>query len=660
MGEIMEKKLTLVVHGIGEQRPGETLDDLVGSLVQNQPYSVDSTVRYLRDDKDKDAEVKNRNIKRFPCNIRRVQNETYSNSFAEVYWADLSRGGANRITALFDLFRTTLGLGYIAIANAEEYANGITESKKYTLALTHIVVGAIHGPAAVISVLVGMMALVFYGISKLFSFFGISPNSSQNIEEVLAIVLTGCLAIFASNFLWIKFKGHLFRTFLKWLKWFGWGNIGLGLIAFIFSDTIVKIGKYFNPKCGDAGFCTITAYAEFTTVILGLTWVSILFATCSIMVIQWYNTFNNKHTDELTSKEGADSRCLLPETCILMSVLWMVLASTAWLVYAGILKNLPAWDLLDLNVDLFLQKSLSLSVVAWFILFCVVGASLYVHFCKRAKWSKAFQLDAEKSKAIERLVLNKTIARTLQFCGLALAIIITIVCLAILAHMHGFVGSNEKTADMMNTVMDLMKKGVVISGFFASAASAAFLIWWNIIGMGIGIIKDIIGYFAFQKNDDGSRTYFLRDEINHRFDTVLRTLIETENVTDVTVVSHSQGTVLALECLGRSTCLEGLAKNKRPKISLVTMGSPSQYIYNQYFQNAFDLDSKRLGTANTVGSWLNIHRADDFVGLDIEPVNVGKNAKPKNIEVPPGGHTGYWSDPLVRNVLIKNLFKEFK
>lgn len=45
----MTKKLALVVHGIGEKKPGETMDALVGALTGDVVCSLQSEERLLRE-----------------------------------------------------------------------------------------------------------------------------------------------------------------------------------------------------------------------------------------------------------------------------------------------------------------------------------------------------------------------------------------------------------------------------------------------------------------------------------------------------------------------------------------------------------------------------------------------------------------------------------
>ena len=97
-------------------------------------------------------------------------------------------------------------------------------------------------------------------------------------------------------------------------------------------------------------------------------------------------------------------------------------------------------------------------------------------------------------------------------------------------------------------------------------------------------------------------------------------------------------------------------------LKLVTMGSPYIHLYNSYFPSLFadlakrpQLQPTRAGGLLT--EWVNIFRVDDFVGTHIDSTrNDGKpNAGtgwPREVPVPPNGHTNYWADVKVMPPLL--------
>lgn len=121
----MEKTLILVIHGIGEQSPGETIDALTGGAVQE--LGLDGPVQGRTEmiaERVEDSE----HLKLFPCTIRqstiaaspeRGIDDDQDVLAAEVYWSDLSPAPTGPFRTAVDLLHTVLGLGYLALENVD-------------------------------------------------------------------------------------------------------------------------------------------------------------------------------------------------------------------------------------------------------------------------------------------------------------------------------------------------------------------------------------------------------------------------------------------------------------------------------------------------------------------------------------------------------------
>ncbi len=159
--------------------------------------------------------------------------------------------------------------------------------------------------------------------------------------------------------------------------------------------------------------------------------------------------------------------------------------------------------------------------------------------------------------------------------------------------------------------------------------------------------------------------YWLRDRIHSRMQVLMETLIRDETPDEIVIVSHSQGTMIALDVIEAQgekwmKCLpQGAA------LKLVTMGSPYIHIYNTYFPSLFaDLRSRPTLQHRDAGGlltdWVNIFRVDDFVGTHIdtrrhEGVPNAGTGWPREVPVPRGGHTNYWIDMNVMPSLLRTL-----
>lgn len=144
--------------------------------------------------------------------------------------------------------------------------------------------------------------------------------------------------------------------------------------------------------------------------------------------------------------------------------------------------------------------------------------------------------------------------------------------------------------------------------------------------------------------------YWLRERIQDRLRTLLEALLRNEAPDRLCIVSHSQGTVIALDVIAR---LDGLTL-PGGGVRLVTMGSPYTHIYHRFFPRAFPSHRRRApllpdAEGGRLVGWVNLFRVDDFVGTHIDaPRNRAlggpPGAWPREVALPRGGHTMYWID----------------
>ncbi len=134
------------------------------------------------------------------------------------------------------------------------------------------------------------------------------------------------------------------------------------------------------------------------------------------------------------------------------------------------------------------------------------------------------------------------------------------------------------------------------------------------------------------------------------------------NVTQLTVVGHSQGSVIAILSLYLKWTKNMLShwNIRKRNTNLVTMGSPFTHLYQKYFPRRYpplfingNFNKNRWYELNeTVGNWINVYRADDFVGKEIDGDNAGF---PENRPIPIGGHVDYWNNQQVLGLIRRYL-----
>ncbi|MBP6737463.1 MAG: hypothetical protein KA139_08500, partial [Rhodobacteraceae bacterium] len=157
--------------------------------------------------------------------------------------------------------------------------------------------------------------------------------------------------------------------------------------------------------------------------------------------------------------------------------------------------------------------------------------------------------------------------------------------------------------------------------------------------------------------------YWLRRRIGDRLDVLMQRLIRAEQPDAICVISHSQGTVIALDLLAERGAHWRAAAGRPVSLVLVTMGSPYTHLYNTYFPASFAPPHQRAGLrpeaeGGNLAAWTNIFRTDDFVGTHIDTTRDsgapnGGRGWPEERPVPPNGHTGYWVDRKVIPILRK-------
>jgi hypothetical protein len=184
------------------------------------------------------------------------------------------------------------------------------------------------------------------------------------------------------------------------------------------------------------------------------------------------------------------------------------------------------------------------------------------------------------------------------------------------------------------------------------------------------ILSDIINHF-YQRWEQvprpwepfravNVRTFETQQLIEHRFRKTLLTLLDEPGVTHLTVVAHSQGTVVAVDVLSlgaldakqRQDLQQRLGQLRQ--LDLVTMGSPFTHLYQHYFPERYPPLSHASwdGLRQCVRRWLNVYRVDDFIGTFIEGSgSTTWPGEPQNFPLPAGGHTGYWRQPEVLALL---------
>jgi hypothetical protein len=129
--------------------------------------------------------------------------------------------------------------------------------------------------------------------------------------------------------------------------------------------------------------------------------------------------------------------------------------------------------------------------------------------------------------------------------------------------------------------------------------------------------------------------------VRSRFNQVVNHLVNDARVDRLVIVTHSQGTVIALDELTYSW-----GPGELPPISLVTCGSPISHLYGHYFPNVYPPWSEMQWDVlfQRLQRWANFYRLGDYVGTMIVPPGSGR-CEFRQAAIGAGAHTGYFQDP---------------
>lgn len=670
------KQLVLVVHGLGEQGPGETLDALAGGLWgERDDVRVSSNMRVMQENHQPDP----RKLRTFPCHIRRYSDPKTPNkphtTFAEVYWADLSQADHGALRIFYGLIKTILGLGHIVRAGAKQYFGENTWSSR----IANLVPYLLHGPVAAANAALATGVIFLFAATKLFA-----ENKDKLPEPVMlmddgtgwTLLLTG-LFLCAVGCLWSrKSDVYYFRIFLVWLAVFGVAMVALAILelsGFGYDDIkniAVKalLGDDVKPGKFTHGFLW---YGAFLLLCLKIAWIAAMLAIGFTAVL---TIIRLKKGDDAESPRPIKS--IPPLVLIIpcaMTWLWMLVVATIWVSVnkSGIFEA-------QLNQDLLVEGVAQLLVALIGAGLVTVGVTLTL--VKRRTWKEQYEkalpdINAVFAKSpVPRLLLSTGLKYGLLITGFLL---VASAVLVILQFLEGdTVGLQIFGVDTVSGWIDKSKDSYLhIAIAIAAAIGGAAFTQKERIAQALGVGKDLITYFKVEPIEIGKKFYDdtakkkgafsspkkfdfnnfrQRRRIHCRMQKVLNAMWQSDSFDELIVISHSQGTIIATEFAKELQKTNGslIDEDAREALgpvmkeaTLVTMGSPFTHIYNYYLPSEFG-GPQTLVPGETIKEWINIFRVDDFIGTYIGDADLS-GRWPKNLAVPPGGHTGYWKDEAV-------------
>lgn len=646
----MGRHLVLTVHGIGEQKPGETVDAIVGAAttrfpdVDRVPVVVERDLIQLAEHEFDGTE---RNAKLFPMHLRKVRpvdgdDETL---FAEVYWADRSPAPVGPFRTIFDLLKVVLGLGYLAMDNVENNRGLIP------IGIVHAFTWVFYGAVAPLNAMLALGAallLIDATPLEIVKSDVPGPRALSQIPLIWVFFLHGALTLGVGAITAVRAKTYLVRIF-------GRGMSVLGLIMLLLWEYGLFGGDIrtdCKPPPKDVAppqtcFPNLEAFVDYSILALASAWGLVVL----LAVLSYASIFIQRKT--LAPVNETRHRVIYPSICSAMIMFWMVLSGAIWMGVVELVKQFNGTgdstppSLLESYLTLQLGEaldSLSITFVGVGVL-AVVGAVLGLvrHLNKELLW-KQNELGA-------RIILN---------IGLQWAFFIALMMIAIFishnVYSEVWRDAEEISKARASEVLSFDRIAAWLdfaTPYVMTALLGLFLLIYNFsnfVAGGLGVVRDIVTYAVVARcmwRDPAERrrpNFHERNAIDARFRRVLYYGVEAIKPDRITVISHSQGTVIATQMLQNRWVKQKIAKmqdvlphRSQPEVLLVTMGSPVTHIYRRYFGQFFQVPLSNMPEGTV---WHNIHRADDFVGTTID----GVEGLAGNWSVPAGGHTGYFTD----------------
>ena len=648
------EKLVLVVHGVGDPLPGETLSLFARSLADsNQPLLETQQVIWLGEN----AEDSN-HVQTFPVHQRRLQHQGSSIEMCEVFWGDLSRVRRGWIGVIQGLFQILFGIRYAAYVAADQPGPAAHWLKRLGLISSRI----LHGPVSAVTFYLALLMLAVCATQMMWP-------SSYKAPIWTQVVLAGCsiIAMFASYI-----GGRITRSRVVERFWF-WVQVSTMFITGLMFLRALWMDSHYPGLVHD---CPIHPgllwYCRVLLVLLGLLWfieIQVLFG----MAICWF--FGMLHSK--ACRPALHLAFLLPALAV---GVWGQALPLLWLSAKegiGTIAELPEFAAVFDDAIPFLGVQLMMMVV-------VMTATTAVAV-RYFGWRKNATVDGFGSgNRGPRLIVNGSLQFVLAVCT---CLGVVMVSALFLLQLFGLVYTEFWFGRWMMEV-NKYAVGIIVPMF----GLLIFLL--PQLRPGFDIVLDVVNHFyfrpAFVRNvlddddefdiaettfENGTLFFSRRDRLHLRMKQILSHYRDQySHQPELIIMSHSQGTMIAIESLNNEDVawLNQCFKS----VTLVTMGSPFHHLYQHYFGHCYPaLDQPYWSSLRRrIDSWVNICRIDDFVGNQLEFPNnkstvhnsVGAVTANDSIYSPTfysnhavglRGHTNYWSDSEVLDILRHQLFQ---
>ncbi len=635
-------ELILVIHGVGDPNPGETIDNFSRALVSEKEGAIEKPERlWLREVDVPAATGDDRYTKTFVSHVRHFEYENHRATAAEIFWGDLSQVRRSIFGVFAGIWQIIFGLRYVAFVGADQPGLGA----KFLRILGLHSARVLHGPVLAINFILALLTLILVGTEQLW------PKSYlvEMWADVLVISTSVCLLLLAAS-AWKNTRNRVIERFWFWVFI---GSIFLGMLVGVKSFGALE-NNHLASHPHDELNCGLFWYSRIFFVMLEMQymWMAVVLF---LMTGSWVLALCHPKTN----RQGLHVGFLIP---ILLVGLWSLILPMVWVSGGSALKNLvdperyewlfhEAVPLLSIQIlATVLLSSVTVSVLIWY-----------------AVWRTRNRVESfERGRRSPRLILNPILQFFVGICallGLGVSLVMAWLQLD---------GSPYERFMLGRFLVEANRyaMGVLVP------LTGMILLSVRYLHPVLDIVLDVVNHFYMRpagqsdgramrdddefewmnvSNGSGNIEYPVRKLIVGRVKKVLEHFSKNiEGKPVLNIISHSQGTVIAVEALNDEEL--GWVKERFSRINLVTMGSPLGHLYQYYFPHLYPpVDAPFWSNLRSrVERWINIFRIDDYVGTDIpfsESIQASIGPECTNHPVHVAGHGQYWLDKYVLNII---------
>jgi hypothetical protein len=673
----MSKWAVLVIHGVGATRPGATVDQFMPSVAaaRNGTLRPDGVVEvhHLVPDGPPPTALTPvatppREDTTFPVHVRRAAISVPDAApaevpreavVAEVYWADLSRIREGWFHSLLAMISTVFLIRFVSDQAAVlpatptgPEADRARKAARWLRALLYAVALLLNGPLTACALL---LALVLLFDHVMMPAFVVNWGSRARRHDGF-MVAAGLVTAVAGAAAW--WWGKQVKSGSTWTRvWGALLPVGLAFALALFelrerppevqTETVSKIATWIRLESPQDGAHPGDIPRRLHAPVLLLAGLhASLVAICVLVLVAsvpWMIAI------AIATPERRPGLGAALGATVLQIALWVLLfypiarlaisRVSAWVAEPHLQERLTGLlNGMERGFSVFVSLAIVVGVVTWSI------------WLRRGACARAHQGEYQYPDAghdIPRLIVNRWIL------GLLIGLFWW-VCASVL----------DTTFEDRRRWWEVPVLPVtVVTAVAVPLLSAALTCFSSGLRNALHVLTDVINHFYSRRDhfpvpwgDEepvNLRDFEIQQRIEARFRAVLTEVLSDPAVTRLSIVAHSQGTIIAADVLSRAamdaTYRQWLGRTLRRvrRVRLVTMGSPVTHLYQHYFPSRYaGLAEPQAwrGLRSSLARWVNVYRIDDCVGTFLEqpagwPID--------NVPIHAGGHTAYWDQPAV-------------